>query len=135
MPECVPPLCLPSQKPSPHLVEYLVFLRNNPLQTKRIAQAWQVLLRRFEKTPRKRRWFQVTGFSQKRFYLSWNGNLEPLRTGSTILKTYGTLIYQRLLILSPSSMTLSEHPCDICGEQLLYIGMEKVWQLQHQISR
>ena len=32
-------------------------------------------------------------------------------------------------------MTLSEHPCDICGEQVLYSGTVKVWQLQHQISR
>ena len=70
-----------------------------------------------------------------RFHLSWNGNLYPPRTGSTVLKTHGPLIYQRSLILSPSSMTLGEHPCDICGEQLLHIGMEKVWQLQHQPSR
>ena len=44
------------------ITEYLVFLRDNPLQTKRIERAWQLLLRRFERTARKRRWFQVTGF-------------------------------------------------------------------------
>ena len=44
------------------ITEYLVFLRDNPLQTKRIERAWQLLLRRFEKTQRKRRWFQVRGF-------------------------------------------------------------------------
>ena len=54
------------------------------------------LLRRFERTAKKRRWFQVTG-SQKslRFYLSWNGNLLSLRTGSTILKTNGPSILSK----------------------------------------
>ena len=33
-----------------------------PLQTRRIERAWQLLLRRFERAPIKRRWFQVTGF-------------------------------------------------------------------------
>ena len=44
------------------ITEYLVFLRDNPLQSKRIERAWQLLLRRFERTARKRRWFQVMGF-------------------------------------------------------------------------
>ena len=44
------------------ITEYLVFLRDNHLQTKRIEPALQLLLRRSEKTPRKRPWFQVTGF-------------------------------------------------------------------------
>ena len=51
------------------------------------------------------------------------------------MKTHGPLIHQILLIVSPSSMTLCQHPCDICGELLLFLGMEKVWQLQRQISR
>ena len=66
--ECVPPLCLRSQKLSQRLVcmrkslpSTLCFLRDNPLQIKRIERAWQLLLRRFERTARKRRWFQVTG--------------------------------------------------------------------------
>ena len=44
------------------ITEYLVFLRDNPLQIQIIERAWQLLLRRFERTARKRRWFQVTGF-------------------------------------------------------------------------
>ena len=32
------------------ITEYLVFLRDNPLQIKRIERAWQLLLRRFEGT-------------------------------------------------------------------------------------
>ena len=44
------------------IAEYLVLLRDNPLQIKRIERAWQLLLRRFERTARTRRWFQVTGF-------------------------------------------------------------------------
>ena len=32
------------------ITEYLVFLRDNPLQIKRIERAWQLLLRRFERT-------------------------------------------------------------------------------------
>ena len=44
------------------ITEYLVFLRDNPLQIKRTERAWQLLLRRFERTARKRRWFQITGF-------------------------------------------------------------------------
>ena len=44
------------------ITEYLVFLRDDPLQTKRIERAWQLLLRRFERTARKRRWFQLTVF-------------------------------------------------------------------------
>ena len=44
------------------ITEYLVFLCDNPLQIKRIERAWQRLLRRFERTARKRRWFQVAVF-------------------------------------------------------------------------
>ena len=44
------------------ITECLVFLRDNPLQTKRNERAWQLLLRRFGGTARKRRRFQVTGF-------------------------------------------------------------------------
>ena len=36
------------------ITKHLVFLRDNPLQSKRIERAWQLLLRRFEKTSRKR---------------------------------------------------------------------------------
>ena len=37
-------------------------MHDNPLQIKRIEGVWQLLLRRFERTARKRRWYQVTGF-------------------------------------------------------------------------
>ena len=121
------------------VTEYLLFLRDNPLQTKRIERAWQLLLRRFEKSPKKRRWFQVTGFTSHvtaiLLELEWKPVSASHWIGSTILKTHGPWIYQTLSILSPSSMTLSERPCDTCGEQLRYIGMERVLQLQHQISR
>ena len=104
---------------------------------RQLFATWQLLLRRFERTARKRRWFQVTGFLSNVIAILLELEWKPVTATHWIndLEDTWTFDLSKTLILSPSSMTLSEHPCDICGEQLLYIDMEKVLQLQHQISR
>ena len=120
------------------ITEYLVFLRDHPLPTKRIERALQLLLGRFEKTPRNRRWFQVTGFLSNfiaiLLELEWNpvtaahwiNDLEDTWTFD-LSKTFD--LFTIVDDIERASMRY------LWRAKLLYIGMEKVWQLQHQISR
>ena len=110
MPECVPPLCLPSQKLSWHLVctrksspSILCFCATTLCKLRELSVPGNFLLRRFERTAKKTSMVSRHGFSIRHcdFYSSWNGNLLPLRTGSTILKTNGPLIYQKAFDLVP----------------------------------
>ena len=76
-------------------------------------------------------------FPLKRHCNSIRAGMGPLTATHWIndLEDAWTFDLSKPLILFPSSQTWSGHPCVPCGEQLHYIGMEKVWLPQHQISR
>ena len=103
-------------------------------QTKRIERAWQLLLGRFERTARKRRWFQVAGFlSNVLLELEWKSvtathwinDLEDTWTFD-LSKTFDLLT-----IVNDTERASVRY----LESKLLHTDMEKVLQLQHQISR
>ena len=118
------------------ITEYLVFLRDHPSLTKRIERAWQLLLRRFVKAQVKRRLFQVISFLSNVIAILLELERKLLTTTQWIndCKHTWTFALSKTFDLVPI-VTDIEVQSMRCGELLQRIGMEKVWLLQHQISR
>ena len=140
--ECVPPPCLPSQKQSRHLActrksspSILCFCATTVCKPRELNVPGSCCSDASRKHQENVDGFKSRVSSQMslRFYLSWNGKPVTATHWINDLEHTWTFdlskTFDLVPIISGASMRYLRRA------ELLYIGMEKVWHLQHQISR